>query len=62
MKGKWLQLCVYAAVSVIGLGLDLFRPDVKAVLCNPLNLGGRDNGLDQTSGHHAAPTRQQPDL
>jgi hypothetical protein len=34
-KKKCLQFCVYAVASLIGLCLDLTRPDVKAVLCTP---------------------------
>jgi hypothetical protein len=34
-KEKCLLFFVYAVASLIGLALDITRPDVKAVLCTP---------------------------
>lgn len=44
-RAKWLQFCVYGLVSLIGLALDLTRPDVKSVLCTPF--AGNQLGSEQ---------------
>jgi hypothetical protein len=37
-KRKWLQLFVYAVSLVSSLALDLAAPNVKSLLCSPIDL------------------------
>jgi hypothetical protein len=57
MKISWLHLSVYLASLVISLGLNLYFPDVLAVLCNPLPIGNL-NDLDSAPTIDRTPSRQ----
>ena len=39
MKKIWLQYLSYAGLLVISLGLQMFQPEMFALLCTPLPVG-----------------------
>jgi hypothetical protein len=63
MKEKWQQYTVYALSLLISLGLDLWFPSVKNVLCTPIGIGGLGNAPhDPTTGDYPTPTFDKPNL
>jgi hypothetical protein len=53
MKIKWQPLAYYAVASCIGLFLDLYHPDVKAVLCTPTSIDRRNNPETTSINSHS---------
>ena len=47
MKKIWLQYLSYAGLLVISLGLQIFHPEMFALLCTPLPVGDFTNRRPQ---------------
>jgi hypothetical protein len=47
MNKLWLQFACYLGLLAISLGLQGFRPDLFAILCNPLPIGDFLNQSDR---------------